>query len=120
MTTVAILPERTAAGTIAYRAVAGGLQSLGKSAGEALDALTAQMPAEDKGTLVIVQHQHPDRFFTAAQRQRLQDLMVAWRAARDQGTPFPAADRTELDALIDAEVQATTLRTAALLEVPKE
>ena len=32
----------------------GRLQSVGRSAGEALDALTAQLPAEDKGTLVVV------------------------------------------------------------------
>jgi hypothetical protein len=119
MTTVAILPEPTASGTMAYRAVAGRLQSVGKSAGEALDALTAQMPAEDQGTLVIVQHQHPDRFFTAAQRRRLQDLMASGRTARDTGGTLAAEDRTELDALIDAELQSTALRTAALLQEPK-
>jgi hypothetical protein len=113
MTTVAILPEPTASGTVAYRAVAGRLQSLGKSAGEALDALTAQLPAEDKGTLVIVQHQYPDQFFTAGQRQRLEELMAAWRAARDAGASLPANDGTELQALIDAELEATAHRTAA-------
>jgi hypothetical protein len=118
MTTVAILPEPTASGTMAYRAVAGRLQSLGKSAGEALDALTAQMPADDQGTLVIVQHQHPDRFFTATQRQRLQELMAAWRTARDTGGPLPTEDRAELESLVDAELQSTALRTAALLHEP--
>ena len=119
MTTVAILPEPTATGAVAYRAVAGRLQSVGKSAGEALDALTAQLPPEDKGTLVIVQHQHPDQFFTAAQRQRLQQLMAEWRTARDAGAALPASDAAELQALIDAELEATALRTAALLHESK-
>ena len=85
MTRVAILPIRTEQG-MAYCAVSGDKRSHGATAGAALDALTAQLPSEDKGTLVVVQHQHPDRFFTAAQRQRLQELMAAWRSARDSGS----------------------------------
>jgi hypothetical protein len=82
MTTVAILPEATEAGTT-YRAVAGEKQSVGRTAGEALDALTAQLSDEEAGTLVVVQNLRPDRFFTAAQQDRLSELMSRWRTARD-------------------------------------
>jgi hypothetical protein len=56
-----------------------------------------------------------DEFFTAEQISRLTELMARWRAARDTVTPFPAADRAELDALIAAELQAATARSAALV-----
>ena len=43
MTKVAILPIATEQGALAYRAVAGEKHAQGKTAGEALDALTAQI-----------------------------------------------------------------------------
>jgi len=116
MPTVTILPEPSPSGDTTYRAVAGRLHSVGKSAGATLDALAAQMPAQDSTTLVILQSHEPDRFFTAAQRARLEHLMTAWRSARDRGTEMPAADRAELDALVDTEVQAASARAAALLQ----
>jgi hypothetical protein len=68
---------------------------------------------------VIVQHQCPDRFFTLAQRQRLDERVAAWRTARDTGRSLPAQDRAELQALIDAELEATARRTAALPHEPR-
>ena len=116
MTKVAILPESTNAGQLTYRAIAGEHQSLGKTAGEALDALTATLSNEESGTLVVVQHHHPDPFFTAPQQARLHELMARWRAARDTGAALPPAEQAKLDALADAEVRAATARTAALLK----
>jgi hypothetical protein len=115
MTKVAILPVSTATGDLAYHAIAGDKQSHGKTAGEALDALAAQLPAEEAGTLVIVQSFRPDRFFDADQQRRLGELMARWRAARDAGTLLPTAEQEELDALIEAEIRASAKRTAALL-----
>ena len=89
MTKVAILPESADTGQITYRAIAGRRQSWGKTAGEALDVLTASLPEEDAGTLVIVQHHRPDQFFTAAQQARLNELMARWRALRDAGGALP-------------------------------
>jgi hypothetical protein len=43
---------------------------MGRTAGEALDALAAQLPREDADTLVIVRNMGPDRFFGAAERGR--------------------------------------------------
>jgi hypothetical protein len=116
MTKVAIVPEPANAGQMAYRAIAGRRQSLGKTAGEALDVLTASLPKEDAGTLVIVQHQRPDRFFTASQQARLNELMARWRAARDAGAALPPAEQAELHGLVDAEVRAASERTAAVLK----
>jgi hypothetical protein len=103
MTTIAIVPDSPAAPPTAFRAVAGRHQSVGRTPGEALDALTAQLGADEAGTLVIVQHLRPDAFFTAEQRQRLGELMARWRAARDRG-----------DALPPDELEAAARRAAAL------
>jgi hypothetical protein len=116
MTKVAILPEPTDLGRIAYRAIAGERQSVGETAGEALDALTALLPADETGMLVIVQNLRPDRFFTAAQQERLQELMARWRAARDTGTLLPPDEQVELDALVEAEVRGATARATALFK----
>ena len=114
MTKVAILPEPSEQGEMAYRAIAGGRLSLARTAGAALDALTSQLPAEEAGTLVIVQSQQPDEFFTAAEQERLQQLMVRWRAAREAGASLALTEQAELDALVNAEVQAAGKRAAAL------
>src|SRR3977135_941508 len=104
MTKVAILPVPTEQGDLAYRAIAGEKYSQGKTAGEALDALTAQLPADEASTLVVVQSLRQDRFFTAAQQQRLSTLMARWQTLRDQGVTLPAAEQTELEAPTNAEV----------------
>jgi len=47
-----------------------------------LDAHRAGHP-DDADTLIIVRSLGPDRFFTAEQRQRLEQLMARWRSTRD-------------------------------------
>jgi hypothetical protein len=59
----------------------------------------------------------PDRFFTVAQQQRLEALMARWRTLRDQGDFLPADEQAELDALIAAELQASSERAAELADV---
>ena len=54
MTMIAILPESPGSPTTTYRAVAGDKQSVGHSAGQVLDALTAQLSEAESGTLVVV------------------------------------------------------------------
>ncbi len=115
MTTVAILPENAGSAGTTYRAVAGKKHGVGRTAGEALDALTAQLSDEETGTLIIVQNLRPDRFFTAQQEQRLEELMARWRAARDRQTSLSPDEQTELDSLVQAELQAATQRAAALV-----
>jgi hypothetical protein len=116
MTNVAIFPVGTESGGIFYHAVAGGKQSDGKTAGEALDALTAQLPDDEAGTLVLIQDFKPDRFFNAAQQQRLAELMERWRSARDAGLTLPTDEQAELESLIETETRAAGDRIAAIAE----
>jgi hypothetical protein len=55
MTTVAIVPVVDARGEKAYRAMAGDKRSMGKTAGQALDALTAQLEYAEVGGLLFIQ-----------------------------------------------------------------
>jgi hypothetical protein len=69
--------------------------------------------------LVVIQPKEGDQFFTDTQRYRLAELMARSRTARDSGTPLPAADHAELDALITAELEAAIARSAALLRAAR-
>lgn len=116
MTTVAILPTSDTSGQRIYRAIAGDKQSTGKTAGEALDALTAQLEGDDFSTLLVIQNFRPDWFFSAEQQEHLSELMNLWRAARDRGETLPSELQAELDSLVEAELKAATARTAALVQ----
>ena len=116
MTTIAIFPVNQDSQTIRYRAITNRLQSVGRTAGEALDALTAQFDTTCSGTLVVVQPLRPDAFFSADQQRRLGELMAQWRAARDGKAAITAEEQTELDALVEAELQAATQRAANLIK----
>lgn len=109
MTTVAILPVPSN-GEPAFIALTSELHSIGKTPGQALDSLTEQLPANQVGTLVIVQRHQPDHFFNAEQQARLQSLMQSWRQDRDQGCMKTAEESAELQSLIEAELRAATER----------
>jgi len=115
MTRVAILPIPTGRGDVFYRALTRDKRSQGKTAGEALDALTVQLSKDEAGTLIIVQTQRPDSFFNALQQQRLAELMKHWRIARDKGETLPVGEQSELDALVETELRASADRTDALV-----
>ncbi len=116
MTNVAIMPIPTEHGDLSYRAIAGAKHAQGRTAGEALDALTSQLSSDETSTLVIVQSLRPDRFFTEAQQQRLATLMAIWRNRRDQGGTLSPGEQAELEALIALELQASATRAAALAD----
>jgi hypothetical protein len=116
MTKVAILPVTTEQGGKAYHAIAGKKQSAGATAGAALDALTAQLSADEASTLVVVQNLRPDRFFTAAQQQRLEELMMHWRAAQDNDGAWSQQEQAELESLIETELEGATRRAAMLAD----
>lgn len=116
MMNVAIMPVITAHGSTSYHAIAGHKQSAGATAGAALDALTAQLSAEETGTLVIIQTFRPDHFFTATQQHRLAELMTKWHAAHANATTFAPDEQAELEALIASELDAATRRAAALAD----
>jgi hypothetical protein len=116
MTTIAIVPEAPGFPATTYRAVAGKVQAVGNTAGQALDALTLQLGEAQTGTLVVIQHCRPDQFFTEAQQQRLEQLMSAWHAARQAGQTLPAQDQAELETLVEAEVGAAAARAKTLIQ----
>lgn len=107
MTTITILPEETDR----YRAVAGDRESTGRTAGEALDALTLQIADEENGTLVIVQNRKADKFFDQTQQRRLTELMER----RDTGG-LSAAEASELESLIESEIVGARRRAETLLD----
>lgn len=104
MITISIIPERPGAGEIIWRAVAGDEESLGKTAGEALDALIERLNGEAVEAPMLVRQLQPDRFFTLEQQRRLAELMTRWRAARDAGTNLPPDEQAELESLVEAEL----------------
>ncbi len=116
MTTVAILPISDASGETSYRAIAGDKHSVGKTAGQALDALTVQLDEAEFSALLLIQSFRPDRFFSADQQKRLSELMSLWRLARDHGQSLLPEQQTELEGLIEAELKAATARTATLIQ----
>lgn len=101
MTTITILPEKADS----YRALAGDKESTGRTAGEALDAITSQLSDEEGGTLVIVQNHKADEFFNAAQRERLTELMQ-FRQVRT----LSSEEERELGSLIEAELDGARRR----------
>jgi hypothetical protein len=116
MTSVTILPVLTDHGGVTYCAVSNGKRSHGATAGEALDALTAQLSDADKGTIVIMQDRRPDQFFNADQQNRLAELMGRWRSCRDEGKSLSVDEEAELDALVDAELRGAAARAASILD----
>lgn len=106
MTTITILPEKTDS----YRAFAGDKESTGRTAGEALDALTSQLEDEESGTLVIVQNFKADKFFTAIQQERLTEL-IQQRKTRN----LSPEEESELESLIAAELDGARQRAETML-----
>ena len=87
---------------------------MGSRAGQALDALTEQVGKRDEDTLVILRQMKADRFFTEAQRRRLSELMERWHAAQAGGAALSSEEQEELSALVQAEVEASGERAAAM------
>ena len=114
MTKIAVFQENDGAEQLAFRAVTAGSQAMGRTAGEALDALTTQLPDGGADTLIIVRSFRPDQFFTASQRHRLGQRMASWRSAQDAGTSLAPEEQSELEGLIEAEIHAATERAASL------
>src|SRR5205823_4082657 len=63
MSFVAIRAEESVPGEPLFRAIAGNRQSLGRTMGEALDALTADWGDEVQETAVLIHRFRPDAYF---------------------------------------------------------
>jgi hypothetical protein len=59
---------------------------------------------------------NPDELFTIQQQKRLSELMNLWRTARDRGQTLSPQQQAELESLVEAELQAATIRTEVLLQ----
>ncbi len=116
MTTVAIQPILDANGQRSYRAVAGDKQSIGKTAGQALDALTTQLGEAEFSGVLVLQSFRPDQFFGIEQQKRLSELMELWRKARDEEKSLSAELQAELDNLVEVELNAAAKRTKFLMQ----
>lgn len=110
MTTITIVPEKADS----YRARTGDKESVGRTAGEALDALTAQLTDAESGTLVIVQNHKADRFFDATQQARLLEL-----TARRRTQGLSATEARELETLIELELDGARRRAETMLNALK-
>lgn len=97
-----------------WLAATDGLEVIGKTAGEALDGIRKQLGTEQNDLFLVRQQWQPDEFFTAEQQQRPSDLMERWRAARDSGKTLSDADQTELEKLVDAQLEGSAKRAAAM------
>jgi hypothetical protein len=113
--TISIETIATTNGERVYRAAMGDRQSIGKTAGEALDALTVQMGSREINGFLLLPSYQPDQFFTAVQQQRLAELMSSQRAARERGEALAPEQQAELDDLIEAELSATAERAKSIL-----
>jgi hypothetical protein len=115
MQTISIEAVASSNGERCYRAAVGTQSSTGRTAGEALDALTAQLGNKEINGFLLLQNHQTDPFFTAQQQKKLTELMSIWRTARDQGDTLSSEQQTELDALIEAELIATADRSKSIL-----
>jgi hypothetical protein len=115
MTSISILPITDATGKRHYQAVSGENRSIGQTPGQALDAIAQTLDPEGCSIFLLTPNFKPDQFFTAAQQQRLETLMAAWRNARDTEQLFPVDLQAELDELVEAELIASTQRLSASL-----
>lgn len=105
MTTITILPEEKK-----FRAVSGNRESFGRTAGEALDALTAQLDEKEGGTLVVIQNRRADKFFNSSQQKRLTELM-----AKRKAQLLSVDEETELENLVEAELEGAKRRAEEML-----
>lgn len=105
MTKITILPEDKN-----YRAIGGQKESVGRTAGEALDGLTAQLSQEESGTLIVIQNQHSDKFFNSAQQMRLSELME-----KRKNQMLSVTEQKELEDLVETELNGARQRAEELI-----
>lgn len=115
MTKVTIVAENPGSPDQTYRAAARNRQSVGRTPGAALDALAAQLDESETATLIVLQTLRPDEFFTANQQQRLGELLLRQRSAREMGTAFTASEQSELQSLVEAELDGAAARASAMV-----
>ncbi len=79
--------------------------------------MTAELKLIGRNAIVYVQDFRPDEFFTEAQQTRLAELMQKWRIARDDGETLSNDEQSELEKLIEAELEGSARRAEKLANV---
>lgn len=108
MKTVVVLPNNQSSKH--FRAISDQKESFGETIGEALDSMTEELELKNRNAVVLLQDFAPDEFFTEEQQTRTAELMQKWRVARDEGGTFSNEDQTELEKLIEAELEGSARR----------
>ena len=72
--------------------------------------MTAQLDEEESGTLLIIQSQRPDRFFSLDQKNRLVKLIE-----KRQSQTLSEEEKTELEDLVEAELNGARQRAEELI-----
>jgi hypothetical protein len=107
VTAVTICKVSGKRGKAAFRAKAGEKESTGATLGEALDALTASFGEEINEAAVLIHTLQPDEYFRADQQRRMKELFT-------RPEYLSAPERSELESLIDTELDATVARTSSI------
>ena len=94
------------------KAVRGGQEAVGKTRGEALDAIASQLSIDDDAEFFYYAEMKPDPFFTAEQISRLYELRQ-----KQENDTLTEADDLEYKALVEAELLGSARRIAAKLGV---
>jgi hypothetical protein len=111
MKTISIKTVTTTDGKRLYQVSLGTQSSTGKTAGEALDDLTAKMENQEINGFLFLQVNEPDQFFTAPQQEKSAELKSLWQVARDQGNTLPIEQQAKLDDLMVLEMDAVIDRS---------
>ena len=107
MTAVSIQIEKSDENTQRYRAMTGAHESTGRTPGEALDALNAELGNSASGSLIVVQQLQSDPFFTEVQYQRMRELL-------DKHITLTEQEQSELEQLVKDELIASANRAETL------
>lgn len=111
---ITITSVATTSNETLWRAATDDLEVIGKTAGEALDSLRKRLGTEQQDMFLVREQWQPDEFFTAVQQQRLSELMGRWRAAQEAGSKLSDPEQAELETLVDAQLEGTAKRAAAM------
>ncbi len=79
--------------------------------------MTAELELTGRNAIVYVQDFRPDEFFTEAQQTRFVELLQKWRIARDDGETLSNDEQSELEKLIEAELEGSARRAEKLANV---
>ena len=99
-----------------FAARAEGQSGYGETVGDALNELDTRIGPPNEMRVIIVQCFVPDEFFTADDQNRLRELMTARKTALAAGRELPEDQWSELQALIDKELEGTGRRASAVGE----